>query len=108
VHGWEAVAELLGDADLLVNTTSLGMKGAPALEIDLDPLPAHSVVADIVYVPLETMLLKSARARGLAVAEGLGMLLHQAIPGFERWFGQRPVVSDALRKRIIADVDKTA
>jgi shikimate dehydrogenase len=108
VHGWEAVAELLGDADLLVNTTSLGMKGAPALEIDLGPLPAHSVVADIVYVPLETTLLKSARARGLAVAEGLGMLLHQAIPGFERWFGQRPVVSDALRKRIIADVDKTA
>jgi shikimate dehydrogenase len=95
---------LLGDADLLVNTTSLGMKGARDLEIDLDPLPAHAVVADIVYVPLETGLLKAARARGLATAEGLGMLLHQAVPGFERWFGRHPVVSEALRRLVVADV----
>jgi shikimate dehydrogenase len=105
VHGWEAAAGLLGDADLLVNTSSLGMNGAPALEIDLTPLPVHAVVADIVYVPLETALLKAARARGLATAEGLGMLLHQAVPGFERWFGQRPAVSEGLRKRVVADVE---
>jgi shikimate dehydrogenase len=105
VHGWEAVAGLLGDADLLVNTSSLGMNGAPALEVDLTPLPEHAVVADIVYVPLETALLKAARARGLATAEGLGMLLHQAVPGFERWFGQRPAVSEGLRKRVVADVE---
>jgi shikimate dehydrogenase len=105
VHGWEAAAGLLGDADLLVNTSSLGMNGAPALEVDLTPLPVHAVVADIVYVPLETALLKAARARGLATAEGLGMLLHQAVPGFERWFGQRPAVSEGLRKRVVADVE---
>ncbi|MDN5926778.1 MAG: shikimate dehydrogenase [Hyphomicrobiales bacterium] len=104
-HGWKAIAGLLGDADLLVNTSSLGMKGAPALEVDLDPLPAHAVVADIVYVPLETPLLKAARGRGLATAEGLGMLLHQAVPGFERWFGRRPAVSKDLRRRIVADVE---
>jgi shikimate dehydrogenase len=104
VHGWEAVPGLLRDADLLVNTSSLGMKGAPTLEIRLDPLPAHAIVADIVYVPLETALLTAARARGLATAEGLGMLLHQAVPGFERWFGQRPAVSEGLRRRVVADV----
>jgi shikimate dehydrogenase len=104
-HGWESVADLLRDADLLVNTTSLGMKGAPGLDIDLQPLPAHAVVAEIVYVPRETMLLKAAKTRGLATAEGLGMLLHQAVPGFERWFGRRPTVSEALRKRIVADVE---
>jgi shikimate dehydrogenase len=107
-HGWEAVEGLLGDADLLVNTTSLGMKGAPALEVDLDPLPAHAVVADIVYVPLETALLKAAKARGLATAGGLGMLLHQAVPGFKRWFGRRPTVDEALRRKIVADVEKPA
>jgi shikimate dehydrogenase len=105
VRGWEVVAGLLGDADLLVNTSSLGMNGAPALEVDLTSLPVHAVVADIVYVPLETALLKAARARGLATAEGLGMLLHQAVPGFERWFGQRPAVSEGLRKRVVADVE---
>jgi shikimate dehydrogenase len=105
-HGWESAAVLLRDADLLVNTTSLGMKGAPDLGIDLKPLPAHAVVADIVYVPRETSLLKAASVRGLATAEGLGMLLHQAAPGFERWFGRRPRVSEALRKRVVADVEK--
>jgi shikimate dehydrogenase len=107
-RGWQALDELLADVDLLVNTSSLGMKGAPELEIRLDPLPAHAVVADIVYVPLETALLKAARARGLATAGGLGMLLHQAVPGFERWFGRRPVVSEALRKKIVSDVEKPA
>jgi shikimate dehydrogenase len=104
-HRWESVAGLLGDADLLVNTSALGMKGESALEVDLDPLPAHAVVADIVYVPLETALLKAARARGLATSEGLGMLLYQAVPGFERWFGQRPTVSEGLRKKAVADLE---
>ena len=88
-----------------MNTSSLGMKGAPELDIDLAPLPSGAVVADIVYVPLETSLLKAARARGLATAEGLGMLLHQAVPGFERWFGKRPAVSKDLRNMIVADVE---
>lgn len=105
-HEWDDVSGLLGDADLLVNTTSLGMKGAPELDIGLDPLPSHAVIADIVYVPLETALLKAAKARRLATAEGLGMLLHQAVPGFERWFGRRPVVSSSLRNHVIADVEK--
>jgi shikimate dehydrogenase len=105
VHGWGDVAGLLGDADLLVNTSSLGMKGAPELKLDLERLPARAVVADLVYVPLETELLKSAKARGLATATGLGMLLHQAVPGFERWFGRRPTVSETLRNRILTDVE---
>ena len=75
---------------MLVNTTSLGMHGQPALEIDVGLLPPHAVVADLVYVPLETPLLAAARARGLKTADGLGMLLHQAVRGFELWFGQRP------------------
>jgi shikimate dehydrogenase len=106
VHGWKAVAGLIEDADLLVYTSSLGMKGAAELDIRLDPMPPHAVVADIVYVPLETALLKAARARGLATAHGIGMLFHQAVPGFERWFGRRPTVSEALRTRIIADVER--
>ena len=108
VHDWHALNELLGDADLLVNTSSLGMKGAPELEVRLDPLPTHAVVADIVYVPLETALLTAAKARGLATVGGLDMLLHQAVPGFERWFGQRPNVSKGLRGRVVADVEKPA
>jgi shikimate dehydrogenase len=106
-HEWGCAADLSSDTDLLVNTTSLGMKGAPALEVDLSPLPMHAVVADIVYVPLETELLKAAKARGLAIAEGLGMLLHQAVPGFEHWFGRRPTVSEALRSRIVANMEKS-
>jgi shikimate dehydrogenase len=94
----------LGDAALLVNTTSLGMAGQPGLELDLSPLPQGAVVADIVYVPLETGLLAAARARGLVAVDGLGMLLHQARPGFEAWFGVAPAVDAALRDFVLADL----
>ena len=104
-HGWAAAPELLADADLLVNTTPLGMAGDAGEAIDLAPLPDHAVVTDIVYVPLITPLLADARARGLAVVDGLGMLLHQAVPGFERWFGTRPCVTDELRALVVADMD---
>jgi shikimate dehydrogenase len=96
----------LKDAALLVNTTSLGMQGQPALEVDLAPLPQNAVVADIVYVPLETRLLAAARARGLVAVDGLGMLLHQARPGFEAWFGVAPQVDQALRDVVAADIPK--
>ncbi len=101
---WEAVPEALAETGLLVNTTSLGMAGHPPLALDLAPLPDRAAVADIVYVPLETPLLAAARARGLAAVDGLGMLLHQAVPGFAAWFGLRPAVTPALRQKIVADL----
>jgi shikimate dehydrogenase len=101
---WARLSEALTGASLLVNTTSLGMTGQPALHIDLSALPDHAVVDDIVYVPLETPLLAQARARGLRSVAGLSMLLHQAVPGFEHWFGQRPEVTPELRALIEADV----
>lgn len=101
---WESIPDALVQTGLLVNTTSLGMNRHPPLEIDLSPLPSDAAVADIVYVPLETRLLAQARARGLAAVDGLGMLLHQAVPGFEAWFGVRPEVSPELRARIVADL----
>lgn len=101
---WDAIGDLLPRAGLLVNTTSLGMHGQPALELDASRLPSHAVVADLVYVPLETPLLAAARARGLKVADGLGMLLHQAVRGFELWFGQRPEVTSELRDLVVADL----
>lgn len=91
-------------AGFLVNTTSLGMKGQPPLDLDLAFLPAGAIVADIVYVPAETPLLAAARARGLRRVGGLGMLLHQAVPGFELWFGKRPKVDAALRAKIERDI----
>jgi len=103
---WEAVNDLVPRADLLVNTTSLGMHGQPALELDIGRLPPHAVVADLVYVPLETPLLAAARTRGLKTADGLGMLLHQAVRGFELWFGQRPEVTSELRALVEADLTK--
>jgi len=103
---WDGIGELLPRAELLVNTTSLGMYGQPALDIDIGLLPLHAVVADLVYVPLETALLSSARARGLKIADGLGMLLHQAVRGFELWFGQRPEVTPELRALIESDLTK--
>jgi shikimate dehydrogenase len=103
---WDAIGELLPRAGLLVNTTSLGMHGQPALEVDVGLLPSHAVVADLVYVPLETPLLAAARARGLKTADGLGMLLHQAVRGFELWFGQRPEVTPELRSVVEADLTK--
>jgi shikimate dehydrogenase len=107
VADWDRRDDLLAGADLLVNTTSLGMIGQPALEIDLAALPARAVVCDIVYVPLETDLLRRARARGLRGVSGLGMLLHQAVPGFRHWFGRTPVVTPDLRRRVEADVSAT-
>jgi shikimate dehydrogenase len=103
---WDAIGDLLPRARLLVNTTSLGMHGQPALELDVGLLPSHAVVADLVYVPLETPLLVAARARGLKTADGLGMLLHQAVRGFELWFGQRPEVTSELRALVEADLTK--
>jgi shikimate dehydrogenase len=102
--GWEAIADLLPRAKLLVNTTSLGMRGQPALDLDIARLPADAVVADLVYVPLLTPLMIAATARGLRTADGLGMLLHQAVRGFELWFGQRPQVTAELRALVEADL----
>jgi len=104
---WDQVGELLPRAKLLVNTTSLGMHGQGALDVDVGRLPAEAVVADLVYVPLETELLKAAKARGLRTADGLGMLLHQAVRGFELWFGQRPQVTSELRAIVEADLTNT-
>ena len=98
------LANLLASADLVVNTTSLGMHGQFPLLLDLSAVPAHATVCDIVYVPLETDLLRLARQRGLRTVDGLGMLLHQATHGFEKWFGMRPIVTDALRALVTADI----
>jgi len=95
----------LGGAGLLVNTTTLGMTGQPPLEINLR-CPASLVVADLVYDPLTTALLAAARERGLRTADGLGMLLHQAVRGFELWFGVRPEVTPELRAMVEADLTK--
>jgi shikimate dehydrogenase len=103
---WDAIGDLLPRAKLLVNTTSLGMHGQPELDIDTGLLPSDAVVADLVYVPLETPLLAAARAHGLKTADGLGMLLHQAVRGFELWFGQRPEVTSELRSLVEADLTK--
>jgi len=94
---WKAA---LNDAALLVNTTSLGMTGKPPLEIALDHLPSHAAVADIVYNPLETALLRAAKARGHRTMDGLGMLMHQAVPAFAAWFGVTPSVTPELRAEL--------
>jgi shikimate dehydrogenase len=101
---WNAIGDVLPRAALLVNTTSLGMKGQPPLDVDIDLLPSHAAVADLVYVPLQTSLLAAAQARGLKTADGLGMLLHQAVRGFELWFGRRPDVTPELRALVEADL----
>ncbi len=98
---WEDRAQALEGAALLVNTTSLGMTGQPPLEIALDALPKDALVTDIVYSPLETPLLMAATARGNAVVDGLGMLLHQARPGFSAWFGREPEVTEDLRAFVL-------
>ncbi|MDI4235689.1 shikimate dehydrogenase [Bradyrhizobium sp. Arg237L] len=103
---WDALADLLPSAGLLANTTSLGMHGQPALALDVGLLPPNAVVADLVYVPLKTPLLAAAEARGLKTADGLGMLLHQAVRGFELWFGQRPQVTAELRTLVEDDLTK--
>src|SRR5476649_1279735 len=104
--GWDETTGLLGGAGLLVNTTTLGMVGQPPLAINLRCQPSM-VVADLVYAPLVTGLLEAARKRGLRTADGLGMLLHQAVRGFERWFGIRPEVTAELRTLVEADLGAT-
>jgi shikimate dehydrogenase len=101
---WADLAIELRKADLLVNASTLGMMGQPPLAVELSALPKHAVVADAVYVPLRTPLIEAASARGLRVAEGLGMLLHQAAPAFARWFGARPTVTPTLRALVEAEV----
>jgi shikimate dehydrogenase len=104
---WDRIATLLPRAALLVNTTSLGMKGQPPLEIDLQLLPAGATVSDaVVYSSLQTSLLQAAAARGLRTADGLGMLLHQAVRGFSLWFGRQPTVTAELRALVEADLTR--
>lgn len=104
---WQQIDRVLPQAGLLVNTTSLGMSGQPALQVNVELLPVHAAVADLVYVPLVTPLLAAARARGLRTTDGLGMLLYQAVRGFELWFRQRPEVTPELRALIEADLAVT-
>ena len=101
---WPARNRALANCGLLVNATSLGMIGREGLEIDLAALPTDAVVTDLIYSPLETELLAAARARRNRTVDGLGMLLHQAVPGFERWFGVRPEVTPALRDHVAASL----
>ncbi len=108
VGRWDDLNGQLGDAALLVNTTTLGMHGQPELSADLGRLPGHAIVADLVYVPLSTPLLEAAKARGLRTADGLGMLLHQAVGGFTLWFGKKPEVTPQLRALLEADLNPSA
>ncbi|WP_163847899.1 shikimate dehydrogenase [Pseudooceanicola aestuarii] len=95
---WVQAGNMIEEANLVVNTTSLGMVGKPELRVPLDGLHPGQVVTDLVYAPLKTHLLAEAEAAGATIVDGLGMLLHQAVPGFERWFGERPEVDEAVRK----------
>jgi shikimate dehydrogenase len=101
---WDERDAVLADAALLVNTTTLGMERQPALTLDVARLPRHAIVADLVYVPAITTLIAAAKARGLRTADGVGMLLHQAVPGFALWFGTKPTVTPALRALVEADL----
>lgn len=103
-HGFDALETLLGSADVLINTTPLGQAGQPPLAVDLTPLRRDAIVYDVIYVPLETALLKSARARGHRTVDGLSMLLHQAVPGFAHWFGVTPQVTAEQRALLEADI----
>ena len=107
---WGQFDTALADAALLVNTTTLGMRGQPGLVVDVAPLPADAAVADLVYVPAVTPLIAAAKARGLRTTDGLGMLLHQAVRGFALWFGTTPTVTTELRALVEADLgaDKNA
>lgn len=102
---WPEKTARLDKCHLLVNTTSLGMTGKDELNMDISPLPEGATVYDIVYVPLKTRLLHAAEKKGLTTVDGLGMLLHQAVPGFAHWFGPRPTVSDTLYDLVLADIE---
>ncbi len=104
VQSWPDWPAALADGAMLVNATSLGMQGQPALEIDLARLPPGALVHDIVYTPLRTRLLDAADNAGHPIVDGLGMLLHQARPGFAAWFGTKPEVTEALRDHVMADL----
>lgn len=101
---WDQRHEALADAALVVNTTTLGMQGQPALDVQLEALPQHALVSDIVYAPLQTDLLLRAQARGNPTVGGLGMLLHQARPAFEAWFGVMPEVTPALWQKVLGSL----
>lgn len=103
-HALDELNELAAHVELVVNTTSLGMKGEGVVPMDMARLATNTLATDIVYVPLETPFLAAARMAGLRTADGLGMLLHQAVPGFERWFAVRPSVTSALRAMVEADL----
>jgi shikimate dehydrogenase len=103
-HAIDALPEVMAGAGLFINTTSLGMDGEGSVSFDFTGMQAGALVTDIVYVPLETPILKQARQQGFATADGLGMLLHQAVPGFEKWFGRRPVVDERLRAMIVEHI----
>lgn len=102
VHDWVQSANMLEDAATVVNTTALGMTGKPEFRLPLDSLNPRALVTDLVYTPLRTAFLEEAAAAGCTVVDGLGMLLHQAAPGFERWFGQRPEVDAATRAAVLS------
>ena len=101
VHDWVQAANMLQGATLVINSTSLGMTGKPDFRVPLDALEPGAIVTDLVYTPLMTQFLIEAQARGAHVVDGLGMLLHQAAPGFERWFNHRPEVDDATRAAVL-------
>ena len=103
-YDWTALDKLLESSSMIINTTSLGMTGQEALEIDVSLLPDEAIVSDIVYTPLITNFLRSAENRELRTIDGLGMLLFQAVPGFEKWFGMRPEVTNELRNCVITDL----
>lgn len=101
VHDWAQAGRMLEGAATVVNSTSMGMEGGPPLDLALDALSPDALVTDLVYTPLDTDFLRAARAQGCQTVDGVGMLLHQAAPGFERWFGTRPQVDDALRAAVL-------
>ncbi len=102
VYEWEERELALAGANVLINTTSLGMKGQPPLELALDNFATDGLVYDIVYAPLQTQLLQDAQARGCKTVTGIGMLLHQARPGFQAWFGTMPEITTELRDKVLA------
>ncbi len=102
VIDWVQAGTMLVDANIVINTTSLGMKGAQELKVPLDDLRSDAVVTDIVYTPLRTPFLVAAEQHGCTTVDGLGMLLHQGVPGFERWFGTRPEVDEDTRRAVLA------
>lgn len=105
VHALDAIGEVIAGCGLFINTSALGMEGRPVPDIDFPAMAENGIVTDIVYTPLITPILKMADKAGRHIVDGLGMLLHQAVPGFEKWFGVRPEVSDDLRGRVVRDLE---